>query len=110
MNNLKLGWKRGLVKASHLVLAFLFGLFSWGIVAQIINIEPNKIVFVPLIIIASLYVFLSLYHKKVDITLMVKKLSDQTGLDVQAEVERMKKDMSKDKNTVEKNEYKDDKK
>lgn len=114
MNNIKLGWKRNAVKTLQLIAAFLFGLFSWGIIAEVFNAEPQKIAFAPLIIIAILWTMLSLYHRRVDYKLTIKILEKQTGLDVskianEINTENLEK-KAKENNVKEKKDGNDDKK
>lgn len=101
MKKIKLGWKRNLIKVSHLVGAFFVGLFLWGVIASLLNIEPNKIAFVPIAIIAVAYALLAMVHRKKDQEIMVEILSKQTGIDVGVVVDEIKKEQSEEKDKSE---------
>ena len=81
MRKIKLGWKRSVVKYLQLVAVFMLGLVLWGVVAQIFNVEPNKISFVPIILIGLSYAYLALYHRRKDMKLMIDILSKESGID-----------------------------
>ena len=84
----KLGWKRNLVKIVHLFAVFYFGLFAWALLSGLFNIDPKKITFIPVILIAIGWGLLAIVHKKKDFNILADKVLKETGIDPRSIIKR----------------------
>jgi hypothetical protein len=77
----KLSIFRKLIKALQFLLVLILGLFFWGFISSVLDLNPNKTVWIALPLTLILVATLAILQSKRDVTLLKRKL-EKEGMDL----------------------------